>query len=121
MDRSATGGDAGRESLLSYFDLKDPEDLRCENRKKIVKMCINPGCQTQALVCQEHEQCLSCSKLSHITCDWALASDLTKRLSKQSERQKSFIKMTEEVESGFLDQLGKIRETLFKHYRFGNL
>jgi hypothetical protein len=44
-------GDAGRESLLSYFSIKSPENLCCGGGKKIRKMCINPFCQTQALVC----------------------------------------------------------------------
>ena len=35
------------------FEVKAPQDLACESKNQIVKLCINPACTFTSLICDK--------------------------------------------------------------------
>ena len=86
-------GDASLEAILDQYQIGQPEGLNCKNSNKIERMCINPKCDHQSLICND----LACSKCKgeggedHMFCYYIEFNGITSRLKKKSSIQKEFM------------------------------
>ena len=55
------------DSIFTKFMFKQPADLKCEKGHTIRKICMNPYCEEQALMCidADCESCESCGSKGH--------------------------------------------------------
>ena len=59
--------DAHFEARKGGLEIKEPEDLICESKNRIVKMCISPACTKKSLFCDKNG-CPSCPTQEHGKC-----------------------------------------------------
>ena len=67
MEERIPFDDAHFEAKKGKFEMKVPEDVVCESKNEIMKLCINPECIMTSLTCDK-KGCPTCSNLQHIRC-----------------------------------------------------
>ena len=53
-------------AILGQFQIAHPEGLTCDNNK-IERMCLNPECQENSLICSDFD-CHKCKGKQHLSC-----------------------------------------------------
>ena len=91
--------------MLRDFSISPPESC-CDARERVEQMCIDPGCKKVSLICNDLK-CPSCREEGgHITCEHVDVQGVTHLVQRRMERQKDFIRSTQEIEEQFSRQLG---------------
>ena len=102
-----SNGEEKWNAMLRDFTISPPETC-CDARERVEQMCIDPACQKVSLICNDLK-CPSCREegaQAHITCEHVDVQGVTHLVQQRMERQKGFIRSTQEIEEQFTRQLG---------------
>ena len=94
--------DARIEAMLGKLRLQDPTGFRCESGNMIRRMCVNPICNKNSLICGD-EDCLACYKDAHDNCKEVRLKNVTNLLNSRLDCQKEIIIKVCDIETKFVN------------------
>ena len=120
MEEGFPYDDAHFEARRAQLEVKEPKDLACESKNKIVRMCIKPLCPKASLLCDKKD-CPSCKKDDHKKCPIVSFEGVTDSINQHIPTKKYIVEQVGIIENKFFKSLRETSNQLVENIRFAGL
>ena len=110
--------DAEVKAIEDQFVLGEPKEMRCQGNNLIERICINPACKRDSLLCKD-DKCEFCNENAH-ECAIKSLKGITELLEPKVVRVKRFMVEISKIEKEFICEVQKMREKFIKQSSFSS-